>query len=60
MLTALHGANARISTPMQTLDVLIVDTGESTLRYQNLDEHDDPCGPQLTMRLSQIERVHAY
>jgi hypothetical protein len=60
MLAALHGTNARISTPMQTVDVLVVDTGESTLRYQHLDEHDDPSGPQLTMPLSQIDRVHTY
>jgi hypothetical protein len=60
MLAALHGVNARISTPMQTVDVRVVDTGESTLRYQHLDEHDDPSGPQLAMLLSQIERVQTY
>ena len=60
MLAALHGVNARISTPMQTIDVLVVDTSESTLRYQHLDEHADPSGPQLTMLLSQLERVHTY
>lgn len=60
IFAALPGLHTRITTSSQAVDAFIVHADDTTVRYQRLDEHDNPSGPALTVLVSQIERVHVY
>jgi hypothetical protein len=60
MFAALPGLHTQITTSSQAFDAFIVDADDRTVRYRRLDEHDNPSGPALAVRVSEIERVHIY